>query len=67
VTDGQVTDSNDHPNERLSEECARLVRRHQITLVRTLSEVVPSLRAGAVQGSALDDFGRIGRKLRDFG
>lgn len=67
VTDGQVTDSNDHPNERLSEECARLVRRHQITLVRTLSEVVPSLRAGPVQGSALDDFGRIGRKLRDFG
>jgi hypothetical protein len=29
VTDGQVTDSNDHPNPRLSRECAELVRRHQ--------------------------------------
>lgn len=66
VTDGQVTDSNDHPNERLSEGCARLVRRHQIALVRTLSEVVPSLRAGGVQRTTFDDFGRIGRKLGDF-
>ena len=67
VTDGQVTDSNDHPNERLSEECARLVRRNQISLVRTLSEVAPSLRAVGVPGPHLDDFGRIGRKLGEFG
>jgi len=67
VTDGQVTDSNDHPNDRLSEGCARLVRQHQIALVRTLSEVVPTLRAGGIQRLALGDFGRIGRKLGDFG
>lgn len=67
VTDGQVTDSNDHPNERLSEECAQLVRRNQISLVRTLSEVAPSLRAVGIQGLHLDDFGRIGRKLGNFG
>lgn len=67
VTDGQVTDSNDHPNDRLSEECAQFVRQHQIALVRALSEVSSVLRSSAVQMVHLKDFGRIGRKLRDFG
>ncbi len=64
VTDGQVTDSNDHPNDALSEECAQLVRRHKIRLVREVANA----------GSALarhrplvhSDFGRVGRKLLEI-
>ena len=67
VTDGQVTDSNDHPNEGLSGECAELVRRHHIFLVRTLGEVPGCLRNGGVQSLQLGEFGRIGRKLASFG
>lgn len=66
VTDGQVTDSNDHPNEGLSEECAQLVRRHQIFLVRTLGEVAGCLRVGGIQSIQFGEFGRIGRKLRNL-
>ncbi|MEI8148471.1 MAG: hypothetical protein WCG62_05270, partial [Actinomycetes bacterium] len=67
VTDGQVTDSNDHPNEGLSGECAELVRRHHIFLVRTLGEVPGCLRNGGVQSLQLGEFGRIGRKLASSG
>ena len=67
VTDGQVTDSNDHPNEGLSGECAELVRRHHIFLVRTLGEVPGCLRNGGVQSLQLGEFGRIGRKVASFG
>ena len=31
VTDGQVTDSNDHPSDELTEECALLVKKHRIS------------------------------------
>jgi len=33
--DGQVTDSHDHPDDRLTLQCAELVRRHRIRLVRS--------------------------------
>lgn len=64
VTDGQVTDSHDHPCHSLSVECARLVRRHRIRLVRDLSEVGPSIRGRSARG---DSFGRVGRALAEFG
>lgn len=61
VTDGQVTDSHDHPCHSLSLECARLVQRHQIRLVRGLSEVQATLRGRTSIG---EGFGRVGRELR---
>jgi hypothetical protein len=64
VTDGQVTDSHDHPDEALTAECAALVRRHRIRLVRSMSDVGPALSAGRIAGPAQwAQFGRIGRKL----
>jgi hypothetical protein len=64
VTDGQVTDSNDHPDPALTDECARLVRRHGVRLVRRLAEVPAALGAGRplVNGGA-GAFGRVGRRL----
>ena len=67
VTDGQVTDSNDHPNEALTQECATLVVRHQIRLVRTLSEAAEVLSSPGLRPVSLGEFGRIGRKLGTFG
>lgn len=61
VTDGQVTDSHDHPCHSLSVECARLVQRHRIRLVRGVSEVQGVLRGRVSSG---DGFGRVGRELR---
>lgn len=61
VTDGQVTDSNDHPCHRLSLECARLVQRHRIRLVRSLGEVELALHGRRVAGGS---FGRLGRELQ---
>lgn len=66
VTDGQVTDSNDHPNEALSAECAQLVRRHRILLVRAVSEVPGALRRSGIQQLQCREFGRIGQKLGDL-
>ena len=61
VTDGQVTDSHDHPCHSLSLECASLVQRHRIRLVSRLDEVELALRGHRVpEGS----FGRVGRELR---
>jgi hypothetical protein len=61
VTDGQVTDSHDHPCHNLSLECASLVQRHRIRLASNLGEVESVLRGQRVsQGS----FGRVGRELR---
>ena len=60
VTDGQVTDSHDHPCHSLSLECARLVTRHRIRLVRTLDEVEAALRR---RPSSRASFGRVGRLL----
>lgn len=67
VTDGQVTDSNDHPNDALSLDCARLVRQHRILLVRAVAEVPKALRAVGIQFVNFEDFGRIGRKLGEIG
>ncbi len=61
VTDGQVTDSHDHPCHRLSVECASLVMRHRIQLVATLGEVELALRGRKSTGGT---FGRVGRELR---
>lgn len=60
VTDGQVTDSHDHPCHSLSLECARLVQRRRIRLVRTLNEVDGAFR-GRLSSTA--SFGRVGRAL----
>ena len=61
VTDGQVTDSNDHPCHSLSVECARLVHRHRIRLVRGLDEVESALRGRRTTGGS---FGRVGKELQ---
>jgi hypothetical protein len=67
VTDGQVTDSHDHPDERLTTECAMLVRQHRIRLVRELSDAGRALCAGrTATSSQLSSFGRIGRKLLEM-
>jgi hypothetical protein len=64
VTDGQITDSNDHPCAALSMECAELVRRHRIVLVRTVAEAVGVLRKGRRQASEpAQSFGRVGAAL----
>ena len=64
VTDGQVTDSNDHPCEALSEECARLVRRHGIIMVRALDQASAALACHRPFVSS--EFGRVGRKLDEI-
>lgn len=61
VTDGQVTDSHDHPCHSLSLECARLVQRHRIRMVRSLNEVEDALRG---RPPARASFGRVGRLLQ---
>lgn len=61
VTDGQVTDSNDHPSDALSEHCATLVRRHRIRLVRELGAAAGAL--ACYRSPVHSDFGRVGRKL----
>jgi len=64
VTDGQVTDSHDHPDEQLSQYCAKLVRQHSIRLARDLDEAVRHLGAGVhTSRSSWANFGRVGRKL----
>ena len=61
VTDGQVTDSHDHPCHSLSVQCAQMVQRHRIRLVHSLSEAELALRGRRVtEGS----FGRVGRELQ---
>ena len=67
VTDGQVTDSNDHPDDELTATCARLVRRHRVTLVRDLSGASRVMRNGT-SAATYDPavFGRVGRKLIDI-
>lgn len=64
VTDGQVTDSNDHPNLDLARECAELVRRHRILLVRSVSDAAARM-SGTGLGAWEDatTFGRVGRAL----
>jgi len=61
VSDGQVTDANDHPCDSLSLECALLVRRHRIRMVRSLDQVESAFRGIQLP---LDRFGRVGRVLQ---
>jgi Mg-chelatase subunit ChlD len=66
VTDGQVTDSHDHPDESLTAQCAELVRRGRIRLVRDLQEAEVALRWNRpMSSSTLPRFGRVGRKLSE--
>lgn len=61
VTDGQVTDSNDHPSDELSTQCASLVRRYRIRMVRDLASAAGAL--ACYRPPVHSDFGRVGRKL----
>ena len=64
VTDGQVTDSHDHPDELLTLECAQLVRSARIRLVRHLDRAGRALTSGQpTRPSDWTEFGRLGRKL----
>ncbi|OYV64477.1 MAG: hypothetical protein B7X07_06310 [Actinobacteria bacterium 21-64-8] len=64
ITDGQVTDSNDHPSAVLSQECATLVRRHHIHLARDVLEARAYLRGRRRSSSGhFARFGRVGREL----
>ena len=66
VTDGQVTDSHDHPDDALSRHCATLVRRHAIRLARSLDDADRLLSSGSIYGSSTwVNFGRVGRKLME--
>ena len=64
VSDGQVTDSADHPDADLARDCARLVRLHQIVMVRTIDEVSDALRTRR-RRRPWTDFGRVGRAIRE--
>jgi len=68
VTDGQVTDSHDHPCEELTEFCAILVRRHRIRMVKDLADSGKSLRQPRL-GERTDwaVFGRVGRRVLELG
>ncbi len=67
VTDGQVTDSHDHPDDRLTKQCAELVRLHRIRLVRELGDAGRALSWGRTTDRAQwPRFGRLGRKLQEM-
>jgi hypothetical protein len=67
VTDGQVTDSHDHPDDELTAQCADLVRAHRIRLVRDLEEAARMLSANsAIRPAKWSEFGRLGRKLTEI-
>ncbi len=67
VTDGQVTDSHDHPDDELTTQCAELVRSHRIRLVRDLEGAARSLSATALtRPASWTEFGRLGRKLAEI-
>ncbi len=64
ITDGQVTDSHDHPDLELTRECALLVQRHGIRLARDVAEATKVLRRNRpMTRSGLAAFGRLGRCL----
>ncbi len=67
VTDGQVTDAHDHPDDALTSECAELVRAHGVRLARDLDSIAAALRPGSlVSPRRWGDFGRVGRKLLEM-
>lgn len=66
VTDGQVTDSHDHPDEVLTADCVDLVRKGRIRLARDLQEAEAALRANRPSlSTSYPRFGRVGRKLAE--
>jgi hypothetical protein len=67
ITDGQVTDSHDHTDDRLTTQCALLVRRHRIRLVKELDGAARALSGGrTTERSQWAQFGRLGRKLLEL-
>ena len=67
ITDGQVTDSHDHPDLELTRECALLVHRHGIRLARDVAEATKVLRRNRpMTRSGLAAFGRLGRCLLEI-
>jgi hypothetical protein len=67
VTDGQVTDSHDYPDSRLTEECAQLILRYRIRLVRELTDAAHVLRSNRpTPPSRLSSFGRVGQRLAEM-
>jgi hypothetical protein len=66
ITDGQVTDSHDHPDRTLSYDCAMLVRHHAIQLVRDVDEARKALRSlGPTRSARWARFGRVGLVLQE--
>ena len=66
VTDGQVTDSHDHPDQALTAMCAQLVKENRIRLVRELGDAGMWLASGrSTPVSSWSNFGRLGRKLQE--
>jgi hypothetical protein len=64
VTDGQVTDSHDYPDQALTAHCAALVLGRRVTLVRELADVGAALRARpGVRRQPWSSFGRLGREI----
>ncbi len=67
VTDGQVTDSNDQPDEAITRACARLVWEGRVRLVRSVDEAPEAIhRASSLVGTDLNRFGRVGRALGEL-
>ncbi|HUX04618.1 MAG TPA: hypothetical protein VMV53_06900 [Acidimicrobiales bacterium] len=64
VTDGQVTDSHDHPDEALTGECAHLVVGGHVLMVRDLAGATVALRyPRALRQRDVAAFGRVGRRI----
>ncbi len=64
VTDGQVTDSNDHPDAALAQECADIVLRHRVRLSRDVGDAARLLASRAIREPVdYRDFGRVGRAI----
>ena len=61
VSDGQVTDSHDHPSGDLSRECALVLLRHRITPVRSVAEI------GRTGTPRWERFGRVGAAVLALG
>jgi hypothetical protein len=61
VTDGQITDSADHPSSELAAECADLVRRHKVVVRPTLDAAVSALKSREM-GNNPAELGRLGRQ-----
>ena len=62
VSDGQVTDSADHPSSQLAQECADFVRRHRVVVRPSLDGAVRALKNGEKSNNPAD-LGLVGRHL----